>query len=241
MDGDGDRGKAGASSPAAARGAHRSLVSQPLRAILRIACTYLALALIACGTESPPLRPVLRIRCPDRMVGVPGRARACIDRHEARIERGLAVPATDAPASSELTWFDAESACRRAGLRLCTLEEFERACAGADRTRRFSYGNEHVPRRCNVAEQGDEYASRAIGASGSLPECVSPEGVFDLNGNAMEWLSDEGRGGGLRALRGGSAFQPANSAACILDEAGFLVPDEQAGGFRCCATLDAPP
>ena len=45
------------------------------------------------------------------MVAVPGTS-ACMDRHEARIEHGKAVPATHAPAASDLTWFDAERACR---------------------------------------------------------------------------------------------------------------------------------
>jgi formylglycine-generating enzyme required for sulfatase activity len=174
------------------------------------------------------------------MVAVPGLARACIDRYEARIDHGRAVPATDAPADSELTWFDAESACRRAGFRLCEVEEFERACAGADRSRTYPYGPTHVEHRCNIAERFEPLDSHAVAASGAFPECVTPEGVFDLSGNAIEWLATEGRGGGLRALRGGSAFQPSGSARCVQAEAGFLVPDEAAGGFRCCTTLDEP-
>lgn len=207
--------------------------------VLRLVALALGLALGCSSEGAPTYRPGPRTTCPERMVPVPG-GRACIDRHEARIERGRAVPAIDAPAATDLTWFDAERACREADLRLCSVDEFERACAGADRARAYPYGPEHIPRRCNIAEVGDDLSARAVAASGAFPECRTPEGVFDLSGNALEWLADEGRGGGLRALRGGSAFQPAGGARCVRIEAGWLVPEEQAGGFRCCVTMAAP-
>lgn len=202
--------------------------------LLRIA---LACALFACTEPEPPARAsTLPTECPDRMVRVPG-GRACIDRYEARIEDGRAVPANDARAAHRMTWFDAERACRAAGYRMCTVDEFERACAGVDRRRTYAYGNEHVARRCNIPEVTDDPDEREIVASGSFPECVSPEGVYDLNGNALEWLADEGRGGGLYAIRGGSSFQPGDSAKCVRDNGGWLLPEEEAAGFRCCARL----
>jgi formylglycine-generating enzyme required for sulfatase activity len=198
------------------------------------------MVIAGCGGDrerEPARRTEALTSCPERMTRVPGREDACIDRHEARIVEGRAVAAIDAPAADELTWFEADDACRRAGLRLCSIDEHERACAGADRARRYPYGDEHEPHRCNTAERDDDLGARAVQASGSFPECVTPEGVFDLSGNALEWLADEGRGGGLRGLRGGSAFQPASSSRCVSEEGGFLVPGERAGGFRCCVSL----
>ena len=199
--------------------------------------------LSACGDATAPATTAEapRTACPDRMARVPGRP-VCIDVREARIVGGRAEPATDAPAATDLTWHDAESACRSSGFRLCSIDEFELACAGVDRERRWAYGSEESAHRCNIAEADDDLSARAIVASGTFPDCRTPEGVFDLSGNALEWLADEGGpAGDLRALRGGSAFQPASSARCVLDEAGWLLPDERAGGVRCCASIDGPP
>lgn len=211
--------------------------------VLRAALIALTVMFGACGSKEAPPRatrsphPAALTECPSRMTAIPGRA-ACIDRHEARIEGGRAVPATDAPAASDLTWFDAERACREAGLRLCSLDEFRRACAGADQTRRYPYGPEHIPGRCNVAESTDDLHTRTVVASGAFPLCRTPEGVFDLSGNALEWLDDEGNGGGLRGLRGGSAFQPGSSATCTERGGGWRRPEENAGGFRCCVSYE---
>jgi formylglycine-generating enzyme required for sulfatase activity len=211
--------------------------SSVARVALLALATLVAAALGGCGADEPTFRGAPDQACPERMAAIPG-THACIDRHEARIEERRAVPAVDSPAADGLTWHEAERACRAVGFRLCSLDEFERACGGADRERAYPYGPEHVPGRCNVAELEDDLSARAIRASGAFPECRTPEGVFDLSGNAFEWLSEEGGGGGLMAVRGGSAFQASSSARCIPNEHGWLAPDERGGGFRCCTTLE---
>lgn len=224
-------------SPLASRELRTCFVRQPgLGRLLALVLLALGLLLGACGSKGAPAAPApapLTERCPARMVAVPGTS-ACMDRHEARIEHGKAVPATHAPAASDLSWFDAERACRAADLRLCSLEEFQKACAGSDRARKYPYGDTHLPRRCNIAESTDDLNAVHVVASGTFPECRSPEGVFDLSGNAIEWLDDEGSGGGLRGLRGGSAFQPGSSATCTERGGGWRRPEEPVGGFRCC-------
>jgi hypothetical protein len=196
----------------------------------------LMIALAACGRDEPAFRGVEVPTCPERMVLVPG-GHTCMDTHEALIEERRAVPAIASPAIDHITWYEAERACRASGFRLCSVDEFERACAGADRSREYPYGPEHVPGRCNVAEIGDDLATRSVRASGAFPECRTPEGIFDLSGNVSEWLSDEGGGGGLMAGLGGNAFQPSGTARCMPNERGWLAPDQQGGGFRCCVTL----
>lgn len=202
----------------------------------RTAGATLLVALAACGSEEPTFRAVVEATCPERMVLIPG-GRTCMDTHEARIENGRAVAAVDAPAADGVTWYEAERACRALDFRLCSVDEFERACGGADRARTYPYGSEHVPGRCNVAELMDDLSARSVQPSGSFPECRTPEGIFDLSGNVSEWLADEGAGGGLMAGRGGNAFQPSGTAQCVPNEHGWLSPDERGGGFRCCVTL----
>jgi formylglycine-generating enzyme required for sulfatase activity len=203
--------------------------------VLRVS---IALVLVACSEPAATDQhaSTIPVTCPERMVRVPGGG-ACIDRYEARVDHGQAMPAVDAPAAHGLTWFEADRACREVGYRLCSVDEYERACGGVDRRRTYSYGSDHVPRRCNIPESDDEPDSRRVVESGSFPECVTPEGVYDLTGNALEWLADEGSGGGLYAIRGGSTFQPESSAKCVRNNGGWLVPDEEAAGFRCCARI----
>ncbi len=69
-------------------------------------------------------------------------------------------------------------------------------------------------------------------ASGRFPRCRTPEGVYDMAGNAAEWADNDGEnmlGGDLT----GSLKTPELSGSCRTD-----VPAEEVGkerrGFRCC-------
>lgn len=64
--------------------------------------------------------------------------------------------------------------CARSGKRLPTSEEWYQ----------LSLGMANTEQVCNVS-------SRAVTPSGAKPECVSPQGVYDLVGNVWEWVSDD--------------------------------------------------
>lgn len=68
----------------------------------------------------------------------------------------------------------AMQACARAGKRLPTSAEWYG----------ISLGMTRVHETCNIN-------SRQIAETGAYPECVSPRGVFDMVGNAWEWVSDD--------------------------------------------------
>lgn len=72
--------------------------------------------------------------------------------------------------------------CEAAGGRLPWAEEFEAAAAGQE-GRLYAWGDEFDP---GVWPYLDPYRN-ASRPCGSHPESASPDGVQDLNGNAMEW------------------------------------------------------
>jgi formylglycine-generating enzyme required for sulfatase activity len=133
--------------------------------------------------------------CPDDMVPV---GRTCIDRYEAPNVLG------EIPYALQ-TAYDGEAWCAGRNKRLCTQDEWERACEGPH-GRLYPYGNEHHAGVCNddhpwilvqwkalakwPRDAAVDEATRLLQAdmSGARAECVSEEGVFDLTGNVAEWV-----------------------------------------------------
>ncbi len=137
-----------------------------------------------------------QLSCPDGMVAVAG---FCMDRFEAPNQVG-ANPLTAVRATEGETW------CAAQGKRLCSEAEWVRACQGAT-GRKYPYGNTYRKGLCNddkewripnwskvakyPSHEGKLEVERLYQAdpSGSRPGCVSTEGVYDLTGNAAEWVT----------------------------------------------------
>ncbi len=120
----------------------------------------------------------------------------------------------DHPATN-ITWAQASAYAFWAGKRLPTEAQWEKAARGTD-GRTFPWGNEYQKGDANIEIDGD----RETSAVGAYPRDVSPYGVYDMEGNVMEWTRDwylpypgskfatERYGKQLKVLRG-NAFQKA--------------------------------
>jgi hypothetical protein len=136
-------------------------------------------------------------------------------------------------------WAEARKACRSRGRRLCSEDEWVRACAG-DEGWLHPYGNEHRPGVCNDAVEPIGDYEQTTGA-GTLEGCVSPFGVFDLEGNVSEWVdaAHEADPQRMRVVRGGTMWEAVYGATCMSRHAHHEGgPTHGDDGFRCCA--DAP-
>lgn len=168
--------------------------------------------------------------CPPEMAEV---GESCVDRYEAHLVIEAAdgsfvrhpaherpKPSTRYVARSEagvypqayISRVEAGQACENAGKRLCTVEEWYRACRGPAQTP-FPYGKTFDRRRCNVGKP--HLLSRFFGSdpnaweyeahfnnpllsqqpgflskTGEYTGCVNEYGVYDMVGNLHEWVAD---------------------------------------------------
>ena len=86
-----------------------------------------------------------------------------------------------------VAWDDASAYCRWKGKRLPTEAEWERAAKGTGR-RAWVWGDEEQPSFANLVGEDDglKYAAPV----GAFRRDRSPDGVYDMTGNAMEWVAD---------------------------------------------------
>jgi eukaryotic-like serine/threonine-protein kinase len=132
-------------------------------------------------------------------------------------------------------WKPAKQACASRGRRLCSEDEWVRACGG-DEGWLYPYGDEFEPERCNdtVDPVGDE--SQKAGG-GAFPDCVSPHGVYDMEGNVSEWVDavhelDPER---ARIVRGGTMWIAVYGHGCMSRHSHHENgPTHGDDGFRCC-------
>ncbi|MBX3181597.1 MAG: SUMF1/EgtB/PvdO family nonheme iron enzyme [Polyangiaceae bacterium] len=186
-------------------------------------------------TDSQPRRPM----------------RFCMDRYEWPNKQGE-LPHT------LVSWEDAARLCNSAGKRLCTESEFNFACEG-EQLYPHATGYERDANKCNIdrefKKRRREFLPReACEASpsckaeferldgrepaGSRPECVSPFGIHDLNGNVNEWVSMPWQAPGKRsAIKGGWWGPVRNRCRPIVQSHGETYIGYEVG-FRCCAAAD---
>jgi len=139
-----------------------------------------------------------------------------------------------------IDFFTAARYCAAAGGRLPWAEELEAAAAGKD-GRLYAWGNHFDPGAWPYLD-GWRNAARACG---SYPPSDSPQGVHDLNGNAMEWSAGslyappEAR---QVAAHGAPAVRARGRGLYALNAAWLAIPPNTRShhlGFRCA--YDVPP
>jgi hypothetical protein len=202
---------------------------------------------------APSATPANASACPADMVDL---GRLCIDRYEAPNEEGK-KPLLMQSALDGNAW------CKERGKRLCRENEWVRACNGK-KGWNYPYGASYQKSRCNddktwlpprwkalrswPSDAAKSEATRLdqVEPSGSRPECKTPEGVFDLTGNAAEWVlrTEKNETNYDYVLKGcywARCFRPPYLPAC--DYVNYQHQGAERSyemGFRCCRDRAAP-
>jgi PKD repeat protein len=161
------------------------------------------------------------IVCPEGMETIEN-GHFCIDTYEWPDKKN-SMPGLD------VSYEEAVQLCKDAGKRLCTAQEWEMACRSDEKKWNYPYGKHYTVDKCN--NLGNAYSKNKPAESGSFNECVGSAGVYDMSGNAAEWVLTDG---GKPDVYGGSWQNGEERSMCnskVQLERGkkyFYV------GFRCC-------
>lgn len=158
--------------------------------------------------------------------------------------KAVTVPGVEPALAS---WLEADAACKKAGKRMCTEEEWVAACTGVppvdnNNNNQFAdddvegpmypYGAFYEAGTCR--DQEDKYKGKA-GLTGSMDKCRTASGIFDLTGNIGEWSGITKETAGLMGGHNSSGER----AACNQRSASFGAGNRNmTTGFRCCADTD---
>jgi sulfatase modifying factor 1 len=158
-----------------------------------------------------------------------------------------------------VSWDDARAFCAFRGARLPTEAEFERAARGSV-SRRFPWGNLANDHLANHGRLGMDVTDESDGFSelapvGSFSAGRTPDGFFDLAGNAAEWVQDRfateyptldatdpsgpdaGLATGARVVRGGSYESALAWLRGAARDAAMPTERRPSIGFRCARSV----
>ena len=132
--------------------------------------------------------------------------------------------------TAKITWEQAEATCASQGKRLCTEEEWEKACKGPDNYI-YAYGDTFDDKLCGSSMAGDYRI-------GSLSDCVSGYGVYGMSGGPREWTATGKGSADRRVVKGGMKANHARGSRCAfaMDESARYADASLA--FRCCLSAD---
>lgn len=151
------------------------------------------------------------------------------DKIYARSAKGM-VP------TDNISWLEADIACKNSGKRLCKEEEWNFACSG-EKKQNYPYGNEYNEDFCNSFEYNKKRNQLTILPAGYIEKCNNGKGVFDLSGNLWEWIDGTDSSKSLKLVKGGgfaNSGYDEESLSCIKNR--YQPPDVRLSGvgFRCC-------
>lgn len=128
------------------------------------------------------------------------------------------------PALTALNYTEAEEKCNTLGKRLCTSQEWERACKGEKLTI-YAYGDAYDPTKCPADTEKVD----------SAPDCRSSFGVVNLSGGIAEWTFGAAAGAeDRRIVKGGDPGSEPWGTRCAAVKDDVMSIRDPKIGFRCC-------
>ena len=143
----------------------------------------------------------------------------CIDRYEFPNIQGK-VPV------GKVAWSRAQETCESFGKRLCSSDEWEKACKGPKNTI-YSFGDTWDPSICTASK---DYKL------GGMADCRSAYFVFDMSGGLTEWTGTKRASSKSRyVVKGGSKSSPEHGYRCAFsnDQRGNYGASDSSLSFRC--------
>ncbi|MCF0224264.1 MAG: SUMF1/EgtB/PvdO family nonheme iron enzyme [Fibrobacter sp.] len=133
----------------------------------------------------------------------------------------------DEPPKDMVSQEEAANLCAKEGKHLCSIDEWQAACRGKDKTR-YSYGDSYKQNKCNTN-------TKAAKRSGRKDQCRSWYGMYDMNGNLWEWTSTTSKDHPNMFLVAGGAWSTNNASHCTESKFSFYPQNQYPSvGFRCC-------
>lgn len=132
------------------------------------------------------------------------------------------------------SWEAAVATCEESGKRLCTENEWEKACKGPGNLV-YTYGDTWDPVFCGgSADEPYTVGNRA--------DCVSNYGVYDMSGGFREWTATSPPNKAHRkVVKGGLKGNAERGTRCAFSVDVDAAFSEGILGFRCCKGIDDPP
>ena len=133
--------------------------------------------------------------------------------------------------SAKTTWSEASEACAAVGKRLCTEQEWEKACKGPENTI-YSYADVYDEAMCGKGVN-------EIHPLGEREACISGYGLADMSGNLREWTATEPKPD-RAVVKGGWRNNNQRGTRCAYSTDEGKTFSDSTMGFRCCLTVEAP-
>ena len=206
-------------------------------------------------TDDHPDDPDVSVcgECPWNMVFVLlGEERWCVDRWEASKDPDAPTRPTSAPNAQpwvDISFTDVTRVCAfgtagRLGIKeVCPITVWTQACK-TEANAAYPYGNEFQPENCNGNGAGVEATGARNGCISGWPDRPGSAGsgqIFDMSGNAAEWVRPPPNDQTQKLVYGGSYLSqgdPAGLSCEGREDRQGQVAGAAHIGFRCCKQLD---
>lgn len=141
-------------------------------------------------------------------------------------------------------WCDARAYCLSRGEQLCGQPGdpswWVAACTSGGAGFTYPYGSTYDATACNGEDNTcNNPGGCALVDVGSMPKCRTPSGIYDLSGNAAEWVNEcsgPANQYGTCQVRGGSALNAPKDVRCDATSPAAPMRNDRHPfrGFRCC-------